>query len=367
MKKRLVLIILSSLCVSISGCQNEKPQNSDLGGNDLSVSEGGDITVDNIGLEPDKAVYGQGVTLSYRGQEEQNILNEEDAVFIRTLFLDEHRYVQTEPNCLMDCFLNVDGIEIQYHTDCGNLMRMDNGMSMKLTEDEKAQVNEILGNYLHLECGFESDYANRVSVGKINNSLAHILSDEDSKIIIDIFSDKTRFDDATSDCLSDCHVSIDGKMYLYHSDCGTFNDNELGRSISLSDEDKALVNGILSKYLTLGFEENGRKNEGFVVISDPNSDKPDAHIKTFSEEDANIMFDVLSNEDGFINDLYKCTSDCVVSVNGIMYNYCSSCGTFNDKTNMRGLQLTDSEREVVNEILSRYTPYLNPESEKSSE
>ncbi len=160
MKKRVFLIILSALCLSASACQNGQSQDV-VSGDDLSIQQGGGEVKDGTSMDdimiPDEEVYGQGITLSDRTQENFVIINEDDADVIRDLFMDESRYVQTAPNCLMDCFLNVDGVEIQYHSDCGNLMRFDNGMSMKLTEDEKKQVNEIFGKYLSLGFGESID------------------------------------------------------------------------------------------------------------------------------------------------------------------------------------------------------------------
>ena len=357
MKKRTLLVILSVLCVSVSGCQCELPSDEAVGVGKDSVQDEG--FAQDGEMVKDDAVYGQCVTVSYRGAAEQYILNESDAVFIRNLFLDENRYVQTAPNCLMDCFLNIDGVEIQYHTDCGNLMRMDNGMSMKLSDSEKVYVNETLGKYLGMGFGEEEVFLPEVSVGKFHLSALRELDVEDSKILYEILSDESRFDDAVSDCLSDCYVLINGKMYLYHSECGTFNDNERGKCITLSQEDKVFVNGILSKYPIIGFDDSESENVVFVVKGEPNLNEPNAYAISLSKNEADIIASIFYNESRFINDLYKCTSDCNVYVNGVMYNYCSSCGTFNDKVNNRGFQLADSEKTTVNEILSEYAVFEN--------
>ncbi len=160
MKKRVFLIILSAFCVSVSACQNGQSQDV-VSGDDLSIQQGGEEVKDGTSMDdimiPDEEFYGQGITISDRTQENFIIINEDDADVIRDLFMDESRYVQTAPNCLMDCFLNVDGVEIQYHSDCGNLMRFDNGMSMKLTEEEKNQVNDIFGKYISLGFGASVD------------------------------------------------------------------------------------------------------------------------------------------------------------------------------------------------------------------
>ncbi len=48
--------------------------------------------------------------------------------------------------------------------------------------------------------------------------------------------------DGTSDCLSDFKISIGNVDYLYHSDCGTFNDSRNNRSLSLEEEQRVKIN-----------------------------------------------------------------------------------------------------------------------------
>lgn len=90
------------------------------------------------------------VVLSRSDESVSNILSPDDSEFFTELISDESRFVQTMPNCLMDCNLNVDGVEMQYHSDCGNLVRWDNGKCITLTEEEKIQLNEVLGKYITL-------------------------------------------------------------------------------------------------------------------------------------------------------------------------------------------------------------------------
>ena len=126
MKKKILLVIL--LCLCIVGCgdsDNDGPVISDP------------VTV----------------ILSNRSGDVSNVLSEEDSAFIVPLFSSTDRYVQTAPNCLMDCYIKMGDIDIQYHSDCGNLMRMDNGMSLSLTEEEKSLVNDIFLKYMSLGIG----------------------------------------------------------------------------------------------------------------------------------------------------------------------------------------------------------------------
>lgn len=55
--------------------------------------------------------------------------------------------------------------------------------------------------------------------------------------------------EGTADCLNDFRVTLEGKTYYYHASCGTFNDNEGNRSLTLDDEEREKVNGILEEIL----------------------------------------------------------------------------------------------------------------------
>ena len=57
-----------------------------------------------------------------------------------------------------------------------------------------------------------------------------------------------KWQNSTADCLNDFVISIEGKEYYYHSDCGTINDNKNNRSLNLSDEYKQELNIILFNY-----------------------------------------------------------------------------------------------------------------------
>ena len=58
--------------------------------------------------------------------------------------------------------------------------------------------------------------------------------------------------EGTGDCLDDCIIFMDGEEIQYHSDCGTFNDTVNEKSLHLAEEQLAVVNAILDKYIVLG-------------------------------------------------------------------------------------------------------------------
>ena len=53
--------------------------------------------------------------------------------------------------------------------------------------------------------------------------------------------------EAAPNCLPDWEIIVNGMVYRYHSDCGTFRD-ENGRSLTVSEEDREVIGDILAKY-----------------------------------------------------------------------------------------------------------------------
>jgi len=60
---------------------------------------------------------------------------------------------------------------------------------------------------------------------------------------------------ATADCLNNCEISIDGRVFCYHSDCGTFNDNVNQNSITVDENTKIKINNLLEQYIPLTAEK----------------------------------------------------------------------------------------------------------------
>ncbi len=61
---------------------------------------------------------------------------------------------------------------------------------------------------------------------------------------------------ATADCLNNCEISINDRVFHYHSDCGTFNDNANQSSISVDERTREEINHILEEYISLSAEES---------------------------------------------------------------------------------------------------------------
>ena len=89
-----------------------------------------------------------------------------------------------------------------------------------------------------------------ISTGEEKN-----LSADDSKAILDILAESNDWTEGTADCLNDCEIKIGDRTIMYHSGCGTFNDNKNMKSISLDEKVKPYINSILEKYIQLGNDE----------------------------------------------------------------------------------------------------------------
>ena len=80
-----------------------------------------------------------------------------------------------------------------------------------------------------------------------DGSEAVYLSAEDSKTIKDYIA-SCKYELGTADCLNDyMFIRDDGSIIYYHSECGTFNDNENELSYKLLGEQQAWVNDLLTK------------------------------------------------------------------------------------------------------------------------
>lgn len=84
---------------------------------------------------------------------------------------------------------------------------------------------------------------------------ANITEAEDITTISTILFSGSWNSEGTTDCLCNIQITIDETTYLYHSECGTFNDNINQSYLSLDDEAKNVVNELLEKYISLASTE----------------------------------------------------------------------------------------------------------------
>ena len=109
----------------------------------------------------------------------------------------------------------------------------------------------------------------------LNGSSSVTISREDASALRAFF-ESGGWDEGTSDCLDNYELIFDGNIVRYHSDCGTFNDFVNNRHIELSEENKAEVNVILEKYISLQAEEMPLENDtiqNIMLYEQPEADK----------------------------------------------------------------------------------------------
>lgn len=80
---------------------------------------------------------------------------------------------------------------------------------------------------------------------------APLTVNEDIRVISDLILGDSWNAEGTTDCLSNIEITINGETYLYHSDCGTFNDNVKRQYLSLDDTTKEKINAMIEEHISL--------------------------------------------------------------------------------------------------------------------
>lgn len=76
--------------------------------------------------------------------------------------------------------------------------------------------------------------------------------------------------------------------------------------------------------------------------------------KSLSQKHISTISDILDHGN-WADGTTDCASDCVITTaDGEVYNYHSTCGTFNDNKNQRSMAATDEEMKMINSILVPY-------------
>ena len=129
----------------------------------------------------------------------------------------------------------------------------------------------------------EEDAAQQVTF--VDMQVSHILNGSSSSpvtisredaSVLRAFLESEEWDEGIGRCANDYELIFDGNTVRYHSDCGTFNDFVNNWYIELSEEDKAEVNAILEKYISLQAEEMPVENDtmqNILLYEQPEADK----------------------------------------------------------------------------------------------
>lgn len=137
---------------------------------------------------------------------------------------------------------------------------IDNAWWIFATEDVRQKIQFPAKEYLEIE---ESD---KISIVSFDVGLSvTITSAEQITLITDILS-SDNWTEGTADCLSDFEFTVGDRVYLYHLSCGTINDNENNRSLSLDETQKTELNKMIEE---LYYSMTGHMLEGSRPISLP--------------------------------------------------------------------------------------------------
>lgn len=101
----------------------------------------------------------------------------------------------------------------------------------------------------------------KIGTGTLNAGVE--LSDSDAEELLRIIR-TAEWDNEATDCASDCAINLSGRLYYYHSSCGTFNTYDFSSMSTLShmepssgsywrvsESEKLIVHEILQKYIEL--------------------------------------------------------------------------------------------------------------------
>ena len=170
------------------------------------------------------------------------------------------------------------GVNIQNPTD----ENKDVYISVRNVEVRIASAKEIEDSSLSAEqmphkedAAQQETFADMQVSDILNGSNPVTIAGQDARIFR-AFLASGEWDDGIGRCANDYELMFGGNTVRYHSDCGTFNDFVNDRYLSLCEEDKAEVNAILEKYISLQAGEMPVENDtiqNIMLYEQPESDK----------------------------------------------------------------------------------------------
>ncbi len=197
-------------------------------------------------------------------------MSQSDAQAVLDIFEKEMNFTQEAPDCYFDVALVVNGDQYLYHTGCGTLCYSKISSYTKLAEEDKNAINAILEKNLDVvveepvedvivDEPVAEDFIVDEPTGDVDLSVyvmpadgveAAIMSDSDTDVIKANFYEYA-WKDTIGNCMDDVILYIDGMELNYHRDCGTVNNYDWMKCITLDEDDKLIFNEIIDEYLKM--------------------------------------------------------------------------------------------------------------------
>ncbi len=170
------------------------------------------------------------------------------------------------------------GVNIQNPTDEDKdvYVSVDNVEVRIASLEENNESVQSLEQVPDEETGTQQETFADMQVSNILTGSGSAAISEEDAVFLRTFLESAEWEEGTADCINNCELIFDENIVRYHSDCGTFNDSVYKRHILLSEEDKAEVNAVLEKYISLQAEEMPLENDtiqNIILYEQPEADK----------------------------------------------------------------------------------------------
>lgn len=166
-----------------------------------------------------------------------------------------------------EVFVEVKYVEVRIADEAGPYPEKETILSGENATD----WNENIGERVNAEYADKMYYTIRIQnytaqeIGRGEERPLVDMAEEDAQTLLQIVVEAEEIFEGSTDCLRDCAININGRLFYYHSGCGTFYEADLsvmstvssvevgnpGMSYRLTEAQKNEVNEILKKYITL--------------------------------------------------------------------------------------------------------------------
>jgi hypothetical protein len=169
MKKMITIGILLAMMIMVTSCGKEMfagTPETVVGSETLIITE--TITNSETIVSPEITTTIDSPTVKVMSARETTgtVLSEEDAAFILSCVGEE--WAEATGDCINDCKLILDGKILYYSSDCGTINDHEHDCHQSATEEERQQINAILGKYMTL-----GDHVHIHQLAERDNILEH--------------------------------------------------------------------------------------------------------------------------------------------------------------------------------------------------